>query len=157
MVTGRDWPMRHALSLAWVSVLGFQSGSNIITRSAPVKLTPSPPTRVVSKNTNSDSSLWNTHTYTHTPFSGDFPGKHRVSPWFSYKGFWSKNNDKLLTVCPLVGWLGLNGTFSKGLARKWIVPILQLPGPARGLSSPLVISCSALTLWVGQQEGRLAH
>ena len=35
---------------ACVSVLGFQSGSKMTTRSAPVRLTPSPPTRVVKMN-----------------------------------------------------------------------------------------------------------
>ena len=40
-----------------MSVLGFQSGSYIITLSAPVRLTPIPPTRVVSRNTNTERSL----------------------------------------------------------------------------------------------------
>ena len=42
--------------LTCVSVEGFQSGSKIMTRSAPVKLTPSPPTRVVSRKMKIESS-----------------------------------------------------------------------------------------------------
>ncbi len=48
--------MRHALSRAWVSVEGFQSGSYSMTRFAPVRLIPRPPTLVVSRNTNMESS-----------------------------------------------------------------------------------------------------
>ena len=39
-----------------ISVLGFQSGSNNITLSAPVRFTPTPPVRVVNSMMNMDSS-----------------------------------------------------------------------------------------------------
>eukprot|EP00982_Pelagococcus_subviridis_P003849 28616-Pelagococcus_subviridis.AAC.2 len=58
-VTSRVCPIRHARSRACASVLGFQSGSYSNTRSAPVKLTPRPPTFVVNKNTNTFASVLN--------------------------------------------------------------------------------------------------
>ena len=48
-----------------MSVLGFQSGSYITIRLAPTKFTPSPPTRVVNKNTNNFGS-YKTQQYTAT-------------------------------------------------------------------------------------------
>ncbi len=42
--------------LTWTSVDGFQSGSYSSTRLAPVRFTPSPPTRVVSRNRNTAAS-----------------------------------------------------------------------------------------------------
>lgn len=55
-------PMRCARSMACRSLIGFQSCSTNTTVSAPVKLSPSPPTWVVSKRTSIDGSLLNLHT-----------------------------------------------------------------------------------------------
>lgn len=54
-------PMRCARSMACKSLIGFQSCSTNTTVSAPVKLSPSPPTWVVSNRTSIDGSLLNLH------------------------------------------------------------------------------------------------
>ncbi|KAG5460521.1 MAG: hypothetical protein BJ554DRAFT_7420 [Olpidium bornovanus] len=53
------WPMRWARSIAWRSLIGFQSCSMKITVSAPVRFRPSPPTWVVRRRTSMDGSALN--------------------------------------------------------------------------------------------------
>lgn len=55
-------PMRCARSMAWMSFCGFQSCSTKMTVSAPVRLSPSPPTDVVSRSTSYDGSELNLFT-----------------------------------------------------------------------------------------------
>ena len=61
-VTSLFWPNRYALSLAWASVWGFQSGSYIKTLFAPVIFRPTPPVRVVISIQKYDSSVLNLST-----------------------------------------------------------------------------------------------
>jgi hypothetical protein len=52
------WPMRWHLAWACASFCGFQSESKITTVSAAVRLMPTPPARVLSKNTKLFESGW---------------------------------------------------------------------------------------------------
>src|SRR3989338_6764328 len=55
-LTDRRWPKRCARSIACRSTIGFQSCSKRITVSAPVKLSPRPPTLVVDSRQSTDTS-----------------------------------------------------------------------------------------------------
>ena len=58
-VTGRCWPMRQARPMACSSRAGFRAGSRMKTWLAEVRLMPTLPLRMDSRNTVVGGSFWN--------------------------------------------------------------------------------------------------
>mmetsp|Transcript_15844 Transcript_15844/g.29642 ORF Transcript_15844/g.29642 Transcript_15844/m.29642 type:complete len:253 (-) Transcript_15844:454-1212(-) len=89
-VTSFFWPNLQALSLAWRSVCGFQSGSKRIILLAPTKLTPTPPVLVVRSIPKILSSLLNLSTRTWRAATFVLPSiLRKLKPFFS-TNFWMR-------------------------------------------------------------------
>mmetsp|Transcript_24646 Transcript_24646/g.69301 ORF Transcript_24646/g.69301 Transcript_24646/m.69301 type:complete len:444 (-) Transcript_24646:679-2010(-) len=93
------WPIRKARSTACASDAGFQAGSTMITRSAPVRLRPTPPTWVVSSmHWKRSGCSWNFATFTDRSDAGVAPSmrRHR-SPVGFRQHIWMRSS--IFTLC----------------------------------------------------------
>mmetsp|Transcript_95739 Transcript_95739/g.255875 ORF Transcript_95739/g.255875 Transcript_95739/m.255875 type:complete len:218 (-) Transcript_95739:1574-2227(-) len=135
--TGCSWPIRHTLAMAWASTAGFHAGSTRITRSAAVRVKPTPPTCTVrSMQKYREPGFWNLFTFW-ARSSGSVPPSTRRN--FSSRGrrtvYWMRSSMRVLwekirhrrpfscragsrtsSVCSLADW---SRCCSAGAWRRW--------------------------------------
>mmetsp|Transcript_6748 Transcript_6748/g.19969 ORF Transcript_6748/g.19969 Transcript_6748/m.19969 type:complete len:216 (-) Transcript_6748:1370-2017(-) len=98
--------MRKALSTACASVAGFHAGSTTITRSAPVRLRPTPPTLVVSSmQWNRSGCCWNLATFSARAAGSVFPSIRRQRrPLGLRQQIWMRSSILTLWLKTRVRW-----------------------------------------------------